>query len=153
MFFYNYQLIKLTAWHSFSRGQSGWRISLSLLFLTHKNTHLHERIKMDCHCVPAHFYDVSLIYIDKPAASNRGALLKLNGTSFGGCEIFDTGQIVPSSFISAHPRHRSERLSYFADYYTAWRCIIRESATSQSGIISKLSSRCYRRSQALITEQ
>lgn len=71
---------------------------------------------MDRYRVPAHFYDVSLIYID--TAGNRGALLKLNGTSFGGCEIFNTGQIVLSSFISANPRHRSERLSYFADYYS-----------------------------------
>jgi len=123
---------------------------------THTHAHLYERIKMDRHRVLAHFYDVILIYIDTSTAGNRGALLKLNGTSFSGCEIFDTGQIVLSSFILANlppPRHRSERLSYFADYYTAWHCIIRESVTSQSGIISKLSGRCYRLSRALITEQ
>lgn len=86
--------------------------------------------------------------------ADRGALLKLNGTLFGVCEIFDTGQIASLSFIlSANARHRSERLSYFANYHTAWRCIIRESATSQSVIISKLSRCCYRRSRALITEQ
>lgn len=98
-----------------------WGISLSLLFLTHKNTHthegiLHEGIKMDRYRVPAHFYDVSLIYIDT-AAGNRGVLLKLNGTSFGGCEIFDMGQIVLSSFISANPV--TEANGYrFADYYS-----------------------------------
>jgi len=121
------------------RGQSEWSISLPLLFTQkhiHVHAHLYERIKMDRHRVLAHFYDVILIYIDTPTAGNRGALLKLNGTSFSGCEIFDTGQIVLSSFILANPRHRSERLSYFADYYTAWHCIIRESVTSQSGIIS-----------------
>jgi len=131
-------------------------ISLPLLFTQkhiHIHAHLYERIKMDRHRVLAHFYDVILIYIDTPTAGNRGALLKLNRTSFSGCEIFDTGQIVLSSFILANSRHRSERLSYFADYYTAWHCIIRESVTSQSGIISKLSGRCYRLSRALITEQ
>lgn len=71
-------------------------------------THIHTRtpsvrIKTDHHRVLVHFYDVILIYIDTPAAGNRGALLKLNGTSFGGCEIFDTGQIVLSSFILASP--------------------------------------------------
>lgn len=83
---------------------------------------------------------------------DRGALLKLNGTSFGVCEIFDTEQIVSLRFIlSVNARHRSERLSYFANYHTAWRCIIHESATSQSVIISKLSRRCYHPSRALIT--
>jgi len=101
---------------------------------------------MDCQRVLAHFYDVILIYIDTPTAGNRWALLKLNGTSFDWCEIFDTGQIVLSSFILANPRHRSEMLSYFVDYNIAWRCIIRESTTSQSGIISKLSGYCYRSS-------
>lgn len=106
---------------------------------------------MDRYRVPAHFYDVSLIYIDT-ATSNRGALLKLNGTSFGGCEIFDTGQIVLSSFISANPVIEASGYRILR-IIIAWRCIIRESATSQSGIISKLSGRCYRPSQALITEQ
>lgn len=86
--------------------------------------------------------------------ADRGVLLKLNGTSFGVCEIFDTRQIASlSSILSANVRHRSERLSYFANYQTAWRYIICVSATSQSVIISKLSRRCYRRSRALITEQ
>lgn len=110
----NEAIVPALARYSFryQRGQSGWRIPLSLLFLAYKNTytytHTHTRtpsvrIKTDRHRVLVHFYDVILIYIDTPAAGNRGALLKLNGTSFGGCEIFDTGQIVLSSFILASP--------------------------------------------------
>jgi hypothetical protein len=85
---------------------------------------------------------------------DRKALLKLNGTSFSGCEIFDTRQnCVIGLYFSKRPSYTSKWLSYFADYHTASRCIIRESATSQSGIISKLSDQRYRSLRALITEQ
>lgn len=76
-----------------------------LLFLAHKNTrtHLHEGIKTSYHRVLAHFYDVILIYIDTGGRQSRGFIEIKRDFIRGGCEIFDTGQIVLSSFISANP--------------------------------------------------
>lgn len=82
--------------------------------------------------------------------------MKLNGTSFGECEIFDTGQIVcrrtlfrrtPVTKASGH------HISRIIVYGRAIGEAICESATSKAGIISKLSGRRYRSSRALITEQ
>lgn len=99
-------------------------------------------------CRPVYFYDIILIYIDahrRPTIA--GALLKLNGTSFGECEIFDTGQIVcRRTLFRRTPVTKANcyHISRIIVYGRAIGGVIRESATSKAGIISKLSGRCYR---------
>lgn len=102
------------------------------------------------------FYNVILIYIDALAGRSSQGFIEIKRNFIRrGCEIFDTGQncVIGLYFSKTPIIYKRVAIVFRGLSYCYSRCIIRESATSQSGIISKLSSQRYRSSWALITEQ
>lgn len=66
---------------------------------------------------PVYFYDIILIYIDAPAAGDRRGFIEIKRNFIRRMWNFRyRANCVSSDFISAYAHHKSERLSYFADY-------------------------------------